>query len=277
VPPNHGIAAKKARDLSKVQGTQPCIASFSLWVDFPGPYSEYTRDWDYFDIEISSDSGKTWVWADQYNVATPQQVWIALEQALKYTGSISLNSYIGKTVQIRIAMCTDEKDDGGEGVYVDNFIITGKTQEPLPGPNTVLLVDNDGSAVDIRNESWTKYMEASLANLGYRYSLATIGYNKSMPAGYLEQFPLVIWNLGANYDGRAGASYFALTPYDQENIKSYLNNGGKLWTTAGSAPPATPVPGWPAIPSETDYTTACCTIPSMAAARSGQPPVMATA
>jgi len=112
---------------------------------------------------------------------------------------------------------------------VDNFIITGKTQEPLPGPNTVLLVDNDGSAVDIRNESWTKYMEASLANLGYRYSLATIGYNKSMPAGYLEQFPLVIWNLGANYDGRAGASYFALTPYDQENIKSYLNNGGKLW------------------------------------------------
>lgn len=216
-------------DLSKVQNTQPCVASFSMWVDYPGPYSEYTRDWDYFDVEVSSDSGVTWEWMDQYKAEAPQQSWVDVEQALRYYGEVKLNTFIGKTVQVRISVCTDEKDFGGEGLYIDDFIITGKTQEPLPTSSTICLVDNDGNAVDLADNSWTKYLESALANLGYRYSLVTIGYNKTMVPGYLEQYPLVIWNLGSNFDGRVSASYKALTAWDQELLKAYLDNGGKLW------------------------------------------------
>ncbi|MDQ7798712.1 MAG: FlgD immunoglobulin-like domain containing protein [Candidatus Edwardsbacteria bacterium] len=212
-------------NLEQVRNTEPCLVDFAIWPGLPDDGTDENTYFDSWSVDISDDSGQTWVGINDYIYIDDSQAWIT--QSL--VGELNISDYIGKVIKIRIAVSTDGDENVGEGLYVDDFIIWGKTRDPLPSVNTVLLVDNDGNAVDLKDESWTKYMEASLANLGYRYSLATIGGNKVMPAGYLEQFPVVVWNLGANYDGRAGASYIALTPYDQENIKSYLDNGGKLW------------------------------------------------
>lgn len=214
-------------DLTPVQNTQPCYLDFAIWADVTddgtNPPESVLDNWV---VDVSEDSGKTWRGITGFVYLDASLAWTTHSAT---NGVLELNDYIGKVIKVRIAFSSDGDTLYGEGLYVDDFIITGKTREPLPPANTVLLVDNDGNAVDLKDESWTKYMEASLANLGYRYSLATIGSNKVMPAGYLEQFPVVVWNLGSNYDGRVGASYMALTPYDQENIKSYLDNGGKLW------------------------------------------------
>jgi len=212
-------------DLTPVQNTQPCYVDFKVFPALPDDGTDANTYWDCYSVDISADSGKSWAGVTPYIYIDNTAAWV--DQSV--IGVLDISNYIGKVVKIRIGMSSDGDFNVGEGLYVDDFIVTGKTREPLPGPSTILLVDNDGNAVDLKAESWTKYMEASVANLGYRYSLATIGTNKVMPTGYLEQFPVVIWNLGANYDGKAGASYKALTPYDQENLKSYLDNGGKLW------------------------------------------------
>ncbi|MCU0607445.1 MAG: T9SS type A sorting domain-containing protein, partial [Candidatus Edwardsbacteria bacterium] len=76
-------------------------------------------------------------------------------------------------------------------------------------------------AIDVNDESWTKYFEASLAALGCRYSAAAIGANKPIYDGYLGQFPAVIWNLGARYQPMAAA--------DLGHLMAYLAGGGRLW------------------------------------------------
>ena len=217
-------------NLSEVKNTQPCIATFKAWVDMPKVSGGYTRDYDYFEVYVSDDSGATWDYVNVYAGPTsPQGSWNPIVSNLLY-GELLLTSYVGKIIQIRLEMNTSaDAFPHGEGVYLDDFMVTGKGRDALPEPSTVCLVDNDGNAADVSDNSWTKYMEASLANLGYKYSVVTIGSNKTMIPGYLEQYPLVIWNLGSNFDYRAGASYLALAQTDQECILSYLNNGGNLW------------------------------------------------
>lgn len=201
-------------DLREVKPTFPCLAQFTQWVDLRDGNNGYVRGWDYYDIDASADTGRTWTALAQYDPATTQSAWTA-------GPSVSLSPYVGGTVMLRIAMNTDEDDTTGEGVYIDDLIITGKGLDPLPGPATVLLMDNDANAVDLSDNSWTKYFEASLAGLGYRYSAAGIGVNKQMQPGYLDQFPAVIWNLGASYTPIAAG--------DIECLMSYLANGGRLW------------------------------------------------
>jgi hypothetical protein len=217
-------------NLTTLNNTQPCIANFMAWVDMPKPSGGFIRDWDYFDIFVSDDSGATWDFINEYDSpATPQMSWNPIEVNL-VLGAIDITDYTGKIIKLRIEMNTDADElSHGEGLYLDNFIVTGKGRDALPAPSTICLVDNDGNALDKEGNSWTKYMEASLANLGYRYSLVTIGSNKTMIPGYLEQYPLVIWNLGSNYDYISGPEYKALASSDQECIMSYLNNGGTLW------------------------------------------------
>ncbi len=230
-------------DLGPVQNTQPCLLDFAIWADVTddgtNPPESVLDDWV---VDVSVDSGKSWTGITDYVYLDATKDWTTHSAT---NGVLDLYNYIGKVIKVRIGFSSDGDTLYGEGLYVDDFIITGKTREPLPGVNTVLLVDNDGNAVDLKNDSWTKYMEASLANLGYRYSLTTIGSNKVMPPGYLEQFPLVVWNFGSNYDGRLGAAYKALTILDEINIRSYLDNGGKMWmsgqTFMGSGNPDTTV------------------------------------
>jgi len=212
-------------DLTPVQNTQPCYVDFKVFPALPDDGSDANTFFDSYSVDISADSGKSWVGVTPYIYIDNRAAWV--DQSV--IGVLDISNYIGKIVKIRIGMNSDGDFNVGEGLYVDDFIVTGKTREILPPPATILLVDNDGNAVDLAANSWTKYMESSLANLGYRYSLATIGSNKVMTPGYLEQFPTVIWNLGSNFDYRTGPGYRALTAVDQVNIMAYLDNGGKLW------------------------------------------------
>ena len=98
-----------------------------------------------------------------------------------------------------------------------------------PNINTILIVDNDGDAIDASEESWTKYIETAIANLGYRYSTVTINKDYATLLGYYNKYQLVIWNLGPNYDERIDATYKAISETDIISLMDYLNCGGKLW------------------------------------------------
>jgi hypothetical protein len=209
-------------DLSEVRNTDACYADFKTWLDIPDDGTDPNGLNDWYKIEFSADSGRNWV--DNFGInIDASKTWV--DHSTFY--QVNLANYIGKTVMIRIGVGTDGDNNVGEGMYVDDFIVWGKTRDPLPPASTICLVDNDGSAADISDNSWTKYMESSMANLGYKYSLVTIGGNKVMTPGYLEQYPVVIWNLGSNFDYRAGKKELTVT--DQACILSYLNNGGNLW------------------------------------------------
>ncbi|MDO9390257.1 MAG: FlgD immunoglobulin-like domain containing protein, partial [bacterium] len=212
-------------NLTEVRNTDPCYVDFKVWCDIPDDGKDLNKLNDWYKVELSGDSGRNWV--DNYGIGIDSsKVW--RDNSSIFT-QVNLTNYVGKTVMVRVGFGSDGDNNVGEGMYMDDFIVWGKTREPLPSASTICLVDNDGNAADISDNSWTKYMESSLANLGYKYSLVTIGSNKLMTPGYLEQYPLVIWNLGSNFDFRTGAIYKALTIKDQECILSYLNNGGNMW------------------------------------------------
>ena len=100
---------------------------------------------------------------------------------------------------------------------------------PLPRPNTILIVDNDGGALDKADNCWTKYIEASVANLGYRYSTITVDQYCSFQPGYLKAFPVVIWNMGPDFDTRVSSDYRVFSEGDNANLMEYLDTGGRLW------------------------------------------------
>jgi len=212
-------------DLTPVRNTDPCLVDFKVWGNMPDDGSDANGTFDSYTVDVSSDSGNTWVGINSFIYLDNGQTWN--DQSANAT--LDISNYVGKVIKVRIGMNSDGDLNVGEGLYIDDFIVWGKTRDPLPPASTICLVDNDGNAVDNSDNSWTKYIESSLASLGYKYSLVTIGGNKTMLPGYLEQYPLVIWNLGANYDYRAGAAYLALTANDLECVRSYLNNGGNLW------------------------------------------------
>gem|GEM_PF-1839314 len=98
-----------------------------------------------------------------------------------------------------------------------------------PGVNTILIVDNDYNALDVSGESWTKYVESSIANLGYRFSKVTIEQNYTTLLGYFNKYPLIIWDIGPNYNTLGDTSYKAFSESDNNGLMEYLNGGGKLW------------------------------------------------
>jgi hypothetical protein len=215
-------------DLRPVQTVQPCRADFKFWADMPDTGGDANGIFDNYSVDVSLDSGYSWQGVTPYvYVAYPQvsQQWIGHQEAMGY---LDLNNFVGQVIKLRIAISTDGDLTVGEGLYVDDFIVTGKTREPLPPPSTVLLVDNDGNAVDLNLESWTKYIESSLAGLGYRYSLVTIGTNKELVPGYMEQYPAVIWNLGGDFDGRL-PDYKPISASNRQLLMDYLDSGGNLW------------------------------------------------
>ncbi|HTY08790.1 MAG TPA: FlgD immunoglobulin-like domain containing protein [Candidatus Edwardsbacteria bacterium] len=204
-------------DLREVQRTTPCLCDFMHWSQILDNGSDANTYFDSYTVDISADSGKSWTGINTFIYIDSSATW-SLQSV---NAALNLNNYVGKVVKIRVGFNSDGDFNVAEGLYVDDFIITGKTRDPLPGPNPVLLVDNDANAVDVSENSWTKYFEAALADIGCRASIATIGANKPILPGYLEQFPAVVWNLGA--------SYTPLAANDVASLLSYLSSGGKLW------------------------------------------------
>jgi hypothetical protein len=99
----------------------------------------------------------------------------------------------------------------------------------VPTIKTVLIVDDDGGALDACGESWTKYIEAAVADLGYRYSTVVVGQYYAAVLGYFPHYPMIIWNLGPDYDERVDSIYQVISDTNQTILMEYLDAGGKLW------------------------------------------------
>lgn len=83
----------------------------------------------------------------------------------------------------------------------------------------VLVVDDDGGA------SYENYYTGSLDTVGAYYRLWSIAAQGSPSLAKLDSFPVVIWFTGDD-------SLATLTSPDTTNLKSYLDNGGKLFISS---------------------------------------------
>lgn len=98
----------------------------------------------------------------------------------------------------------------------------GKTAEQnfaLSSLPPVLVVDDDGGA------SWSdcqSYYQSALDDLGLNYDYHNTAVSGSPAAEKLLQYPGLIWFTGNTWKE-------TLTDSDQENLKIYLNNGGRLF------------------------------------------------
>ncbi|MBN1755415.1 hypothetical protein JW877_04280, partial [bacterium] len=87
----------------------------------------------------------------------------------------------------------------------------------------VLLVDDDGSAYTWHNNQSHYYMDA-LDELGVEYNVfEMIGYD-SLSLDDLSPYKAVIWFMGALF-----SDSLTLTPWDEQLLGNYLDNGGKLF------------------------------------------------
>jgi subtilisin family serine protease len=87
----------------------------------------------------------------------------------------------------------------------------------------ILLVDDDGG------NTYETYYKQALEYLGYSYDYYMVPVNDDGPdAAKLRQYKLVIWFTGNEYspDSQTPTN---VTPDDQANIRSFLDNGGRLF------------------------------------------------
>jgi len=140
-------------DLGPVSNSQPCILNFKVWPDVPDAGYDSNALNDFWRIDVSIDSGRNWLAISDF-FSDSSKFW--MDQSQIY--NLNLGSYLGKVINIRIGMGSDGDNNVGEGLYIDDFIVTGKTREPLPPASSICLVDNDGLATDLTENSWTKYI-----------------------------------------------------------------------------------------------------------------------
>ncbi|MEW6686500.1 MAG: FlgD immunoglobulin-like domain containing protein [Candidatus Edwardsbacteria bacterium] len=215
-------------DLREAKTTDSCYVNFWVWAHLPDTGGPVYSSPDYYVCDISADTGRNWQGITPYISWDNSQTWLEHNQSVG--PYLDISSWAGKTVQIRIAFLSDGDSLVDEGLYIDDFIVKAKTREPLPPPSTVLIVDDDfTSAIDVYENRWTKYFENSLANLGYRFSEAIVGYHKDMDSTYLRKFPVAIWNIGASYYEAVGGKGWPLSDKEKEHIMAYLRTGGNFW------------------------------------------------
>lgn len=94
-----------------------------------------------------------------------------------------------------------------------------------PGAD-VLIIDNDGSSVDV-GDDYTGYYTSTLEALGRSYEVwdadARSGEDNSIPdATVLARYPNIIYQTGDNYQATS------LTQSDLDRLNEYFNGGGRL-------------------------------------------------
>ena len=207
-------------DLSDVSTGEPCLLDFYLNYAYLNPYGD-----DGYRIELSSDKGATWYNATgyYYNGSTGGS-WIRFGQ--QHSPGVNLDNLVGQdSILFRIVSWTHRVSTPGNGLYVDDCIVTGNFIE-FPRPEQVLFYDDDLGAQDIYGYGWEKYYESSLANIGYRCTRINEADNGIPDSSYLRQNGMVIWNLGPK-----GWKYVAENPINDaalQNILGYLRMGGKI-------------------------------------------------
>lgn len=96
------------------------------------------------------------------------------------------------------------------------------TPPPAPAPQPakptkVLLVDDDAGF----SPDTSPYLEATLKALGVAYDRHEVVRQGTVPLDKLRGYPLVLWILGEAWSD-------TLSPTDQQNLRAYLQGGGRL-------------------------------------------------
>jgi hypothetical protein len=92
------------------------------------------------------------------------------------------------------------------------------------GQQPILFVDDDGGG------SFESYWINALNAGGYSYEVWNLASKGSPPADSLNKYLIVLWTTADDY-GYAG-SPTTLTPTDQANLQTYLDNGGNLFLSS---------------------------------------------
>jgi hypothetical protein len=105
---------------------------------------------------------------------------------------------------------------------IDSLVLTsgGLTYDIQLSPADVMLVDDDAG------QNYEGYFTEALKSLSRNYHRWDVSQNGSPSAAEIAEFPmkLVIWFTGDGADS-------TLTQFDQNQILSHLNNGGRLFLT----------------------------------------------
>lgn len=213
-------------DLSSVSTSEPCVVDFWAYFDYADPYNDNGQ---YYMIEVTSDGGVTWTniyapYAGEYIFSGSSGG--AWQSHNNYWGMpMLLDHWVGYVVQIRITSCNRRVPEAGEGMYLDDFSVTG-SYVAFPRQEQVLVYDDDLGAFDVWGYGWEKYYEASVANLGYS-ELTINEIDQGIPDSvYLRRNGMVIWHLGPR--GRRFIVGDPIDPLALTNLGGYLRMGGKL-------------------------------------------------
>ena len=107
--------------------------------------------------------------------------------------------------------------DGSESPYSNEvFAIPNDLQNP------VLYIDDDNSYHWVGGWNFHQYIENALIHSNTAYDFYSTYWGNGPSLDILNEYPVVLWNCANIGNG-------SLTVYDRENIKNYLDGGGKLF------------------------------------------------
>lgn len=108
--------------------------------------------------------------------------------------------------------------DGKEGWF---YLHTAK---PITGQQILLVNDDEG--YDNMHKEVESYFENALNETGYTYDTWSVEDRGTVSSSsFLKEYDCIVWVTGDSGDGK----YETLSLDDQENLKSYLDSGGKLF------------------------------------------------
>jgi hypothetical protein len=128
--------------------------------------------------------------------------------------------------------------EDGQSNPVDHVNLMEFTTVPYTRSATFLLVDDDnynhpqiGS-----NKFHEEYYEEALSAGGYPYDYWNVFCYGSPDTGILNQYDIIIWETGTTSDSFNWFNDWdrssSLSPYEQDNLKSYLVNRGRLFVSS---------------------------------------------
>ncbi|RJS75124.1 hypothetical protein CW714_00750, partial [Methanophagales archaeon] len=183
-----------------------------VWTDAPGSVSASKALVNDLDLVVTAPDGTTYhgnqfsgAWSDPTSGDFDRVN--NIENVFINAGNIQSGTYqitvLGYNVPAEVV-------PGGQD-YALVIAPVGRTP-PMPPPADILIVDDDQGA------NYETYYKNALHANGYNYS-----YCSSPPdASVLLNYSVVIWLTGDDYTS-------TLTPTEQANLQTYLNNGGNLF------------------------------------------------